>query len=601
MLFSSLFHERKRATRRCRRRPRRGRLLLEILESRNLLSGIVNVNTDTQGIAHNETAIAVNPMDPQNLIGSANDYPSRAQDIVNDFGYLHAHVTFNGGGAWTEYPIPFNPDLYDGTSDPAVAFDADGTAYLASLAWHSLPNGDSTAGDMVVAHSANRGRTWSSPVPVFTGTGTFLGAGVVPDKEYITAWGHGNAIVTWTVFYQGPGGTYISSPIFASVTHDRGTTWTAPAQISGPFVSDQFSVPVVAADGSIYVAFDSEDQDVAPQYRGEYRVVKVDPLTAQPLDAPVEVALVYNGVNDYPYNVDGRLTYQDSQFRSWNVGNLTADPTDANHLAVIWSDIRNNPYHDAVLPSADPYHVRTNSDIIISQSFDGGRTWSVPTAIQQPGDQFQPWGAYDADGRLQIGYYDRSYDPANHKYGYTLASEMDSGSLNFSFQQVTTALSDPTQGDAWFTVTANRHFPNATRFLGDYSNIAITPTGVAAYWTDMRLPAPAPGSGSGEDAFFADLSGAGSTATVPAATAAPVNVWSASLPGGLGASENVNLNAPANRYALEIAMWQWLLARQTLAASGSMADSLTLGKPDGSPANAQLDGPLWTDPFAALG
>jgi hypothetical protein len=116
-----------------------------------------------------------------------------------------------------------------------------------------------------------------------------------------------------------------------------------------------------------------------------------------------------------------------------------------------------------------------------------------------------PFGAYDANGRLQIGYYDRSYDPANHRYGYTLASETIPGSLAFTTQQVTTALSDPTQGDAFpFPVTVNPDFPNATTFMGDYSGIAVSPLGVAALWTDMRLPSPVPGIiGTSEDAFFA--------------------------------------------------------------------------------------------------
>src|SRR5262249_6451497 len=44
----------------------------------------------------------------------------------------------------------------------------------------------------------------------------------------------------------------------------------------------------------------------------------------------------------------------------------------------------------------------------------------------------------------------------------------------------------------------------ATTFLGDYSGIAVTPAGVAALWTDLRLPSPVPSfPGSGEDVFFA--------------------------------------------------------------------------------------------------
>src|SRR4029077_15560129 len=132
--FTSLFHQRKPASHFCRRRPPRARLLLESLEPRNLLSGIVNVNTDTEGVFHNETTLAVSPTNPLNLIGSANDY----QQSFNPGGQIqrnnhpHAHVSFEGGQTWAEYPIPFNQSqMFD--SDPAVAFDADGTAYLSVL------------------------------------------------------------------------------------------------------------------------------------------------------------------------------------------------------------------------------------------------------------------------------------------------------------------------------------------------------------------------------------------------------------------------------------------------------------------------------------
>ena len=115
-----------------------------------------------------------------------------------------------------------------------------------------------------------------------------------------------------------------------------------------------------------------------------------------------------------------------------------------------------------------------------------------------------PWAAYDETGRLQIGFFDRSYDPANHTYGYTLANEKSPGQLNFSFQQVTTTLSDPTQGDRWFGVTVNPAFPNATRFLGDYSGIATVPgQQVATLWTDMRNSVTFGRTGSGQDAYFA--------------------------------------------------------------------------------------------------
>jgi hypothetical protein len=227
----------------------------------------------------------------------------------------------------------------------------------------------------------------------------------------------------------------------------------------------------------------------------------VDPVTGATVFGPMKVATTIDGFTDYPVAF-GRQTYQDSLFRSWAAGNITADPTDPAHLAVVWSDMRNSAAPPANL---NPYESTTNSDVIVSQSFDRGRTWSAPVALTLPGDQFMPWGVYDTAGILRVGFFDRQYDTANHQYGYSLATESASGTLAFATAQLTTALSDPTTGDRWFAATANPAFPFATTFLGDYSNLAATASGgVVAYWTDMRETACfGTRCGSGQDAFFA--------------------------------------------------------------------------------------------------
>src|SRR5207247_9928489 len=109
------------------------------------------------------------------------------------------------------------------------------------------------------------------------------------------------------------------------------------------------------------------------------------------------VALPTDGFTDSPLAF-GRQPYQDSLFRSWAAGNITADPTNAAHLAVVWSDMRNS----TTPAPANPYVAVTNSDVIVSQSFDRGRTWSGPVALTYPGDQFMPWGAEDTAGKLRI-------------------------------------------------------------------------------------------------------------------------------------------------------------------------------------------------------
>ena len=475
-----------------------------------------NVNTDCEGTApHNETTIAINPTNSLNLIGSANDYQFRLNPggTVYETIYSRAHVSTDGGQTWASFPINFNP--YTATGDPSVGFDAHGTAYLSTLGFSFSPSGKSnfccTNPDVVVSHSTDGGRTWSHPVRVTSGTGVFAGPGILNDKPYLTAWGNGNAIVTWTVFNQGHKGSYISSPIFASVTHDGGLSWSAPSEISGSASfcvgtqggnlcnSDQGSTPAVAADGSVYVSFLNTSDFTTG--RDQYLVVKLDPGSGQRVAGPFKVADLVDGPTDYPINIDGSQTYQDSQFRTWALGNIAADPTNADHLAVVWSDMRNS-----TLPAPpDPYQAKTNSDIIVSQSFDAGQTWSAPTALISAGDQFMPWAAYDGGGALRIGYFDRSYDTANHKYGYTLATEYTAGSLKFKRTQLSSQLSDPTEGNRWFSgITVNAGFPNPTTFVGDYSGIAVSQTGVTALWTDLRESACFTGRcGAAEDAFYA--------------------------------------------------------------------------------------------------
>jgi hypothetical protein len=461
-------------------------------------STAANVNTDCEHNGpHNETSIAVNPTNHNNIIGGANDY----QLGINSGGHVtesirsRAHVSFDGGQTWTEYPLEAF-SAYQATGDPSVAFDADGHAYYATLGFRFVGPANAQNPDVRVANSGDGGKTWAVSV-VAHGSGVETSVGDLLDKEYVAAWGHGNAIVTYGDYRLLNKGAFSSAKIYAVVTHDYGKTWSAPTLISGSLDEAFVSVPTVAADGRIYVAFmNTNDLNTG---RDTYEVVEVSPATGARLAGPFAVGLVIDGFTDMPVAF-GRQTYQDSVFRSWSAGNITADPTNAAHLAVVWFDMRNS-----TLPApTNPYTAVTNSDTIVSESFDNGRTWSAPTAFALPGDQFQGWSAFDASGTLRIGTFDRSGDAANHKYDYSLLTQTGPGT--FTRTVVTTQQSDPTTGDRWFARTLNAGFPAATAFLGDYSGIAVVPgtTSVVALWTDMREAASFAGvTRSAEDAYFA--------------------------------------------------------------------------------------------------
>jgi hypothetical protein len=470
-------------------------------------SAAANVATDCEGLApHNETSIAINPTNANNMIASANDY-QLANGGKNETIFSRAHVTFDAGKTWTTVPINFNG--YIATGDPAVAFDAVGNAYLATLGFgfgQGSPTGKNA--DIMVSASTDGGNSWTTATRVASGTGSFGSVGIFNDKEYIAAWGNGNAIVTWSRFNDLQKGAYGGSPIYASVTHDGGKTWSVGVEISGAasfcasFTAgcdqDQNSTPVVAADGSIYVSFLTTRDN--SNGRDAYAVVQVDPQTGGRIAGPFKVADLVDGAGDYPVSAFGDTTYQDSVFRTWSAGNLTADPTNAQHLAVSWSDMRNSH-----LTSTDPYATTTNSDVGVAESFDGGRHWTT-SIITAPNDQFMPWATFGPSGGLYVGYFDRSYDPANHKYGFTVATRVSTGgTTGWAPRQVSTALSDPTRDDRWFSgTTVNPAFPHPTSFIGDYSGIAAGPNGIAATWTDLRAPIIFGGrSGSGSNAEFA--------------------------------------------------------------------------------------------------
>jgi hypothetical protein len=168
--------------------------------SRGPGSDASNVNTDCEesvgNVApHNETAIAVNPTDPENLVAGANDF----QFLLTDGGALkitalsRAHVSFDGGASWAMYAVPSSG--YALTGDPAVAFDADGRAYYSRL---GVPISQAISpvvnADVLVSHAPDGRRTWSAPSRVAPGVGSHVSASQArEDKDYITAWGHGNA------------------------------------------------------------------------------------------------------------------------------------------------------------------------------------------------------------------------------------------------------------------------------------------------------------------------------------------------------------------------------------------------------------------------
>ncbi len=231
--------------------------------------------------SQNETAVAVNPLKPRNILASVNDYQGGDSTCGAAF-------SLDGGRHWGSRILPMHfstpgfggaPRHYwDASGDTSVAFDSSGEAYLMCMAFDRGPgvsdNGDFASG-LFLFRSADGGASWSfvgSPVVVADGTDPTLN---LIDKPYMTidnnptSPGKDRIYVSWSFF----NAAQTASPIYFAYSLDFGNSWFQPSTqpVSGGSATlcpinfdgsppgtcnaNQFSNPFVAPNGDVYVAF----------------------------------------------------------------------------------------------------------------------------------------------------------------------------------------------------------------------------------------------------------------------------------------------------------------------------------------------------------
>ena len=249
------------------------------LDGNTILPPDVTVNQDTAGAPQNETAIAVNPNNPDQVVAAANDYVSRTWSCsisgtpCSALGDAYSGTYFSNDGGQTWCCTSTDPQHlgtlipgverltggpYDAGGDPSVAWDTQGHVFYAGLGFNraSAPN----------TVAVNRGTfdgsgnlSWSAP--------TFINQTTSPstlnDKEWIAVDDNTSSpfrdriYVTLTRFLFNPhNGAYTQSPIFFASSSDGGATFTTPKSIAGNVLYSQGSRPVVGPDGSLYVFWD---------------------------------------------------------------------------------------------------------------------------------------------------------------------------------------------------------------------------------------------------------------------------------------------------------------------------------------------------------
>jgi hypothetical protein len=341
------------------------------LDGNTVLAPDVTVNQDTAAAPQNETAIAVDPNNPNRIVAGANDYVSRTWSCTisgtpcSALGDAYSGTYFSNDGGQTWCCTATDPTHlgtlipgvehltggpYDAGGDPSVAFDSRGNVYYAGLGFNrtSAPNTVTVSRGTFDAGGA---LSWSAP--------TFINPTTSPatlnDKEWIavdhnaTSPFRDHVYVTWTRYlFSASSGAYVQSPIFFASSSDGGQTFSSPKSIAGNVLYSQGSRPVVGPDGTLYVFWDGATR-----------------LAAK--DSTYMVKSSNGGA-------------------SWTAPRQVAELNEIEPLADTAFRVNSFPAA-AVAPNGDLYATWTSdtepigSVAVYSKSTDGGTHWSAPARV----------------------------------------------------------------------------------------------------------------------------------------------------------------------------------------------------------------------------
>ncbi|TMD94545.1 MAG: exo-alpha-sialidase [Chloroflexi bacterium] len=359
---------------------------------------------------HSESDIRVDPTNPNHLIGSSKWFAGAE-------GYNHLlgfYESWDGGKTW---PVMGHVPGYEGftdNTDPVGAFDAYGNYYQALLPYQFYydkgghkkyetgnepnPGIDNEAVSVAVRpHGSTGVRGWitthnGKPDNVFT---TNAGLGQEPDKEWIaidrnpTVLGRPNPnfnrVYMMYVNFNGNG----SKPYVQSALGNPDGThgdWTAPVLLptgNGATNNNTYLYPHVDRDGVVYtpvVNYASQQGsccvDIYVDYSTDGGATWQGPLVAA------------TGVHTAPLSGAGYVntTFEDGIEETFAVG---------DHAIYLAYESKSSGF----------------GNILLTASFDQGRTWSGPIQVNDNAsgtvDEFQPNLAVGPDGTLSINFYDR--------------------------------------------------------------------------------------------------------------------------------------------------------------------------------------------------
>jgi len=495
-----------------------------------------------RGQAQNETSIAIDPNNKNNVIASQNDY--RRGD-----GNCYGAYSLDGGHHWTDTTIPMGfvrgtnfgakaRQYFQAGGDTSVAWDTKGNSYFSCQMFDRgsgvSPNVDQSSAFYVFRSTGNNGASWNFPGRPVAEIDDTAGSGCcLLDKQLMTVDDHVGSpfqdriYVTWTT-YAADGTAYI----YESHSSDYGESFSSPVLVSSDIPScvftygaattsgkcneNSFAQPFTGSDGSLYVTWANYNTATAnPASPGDnhYQVLLAKSTDGgQSFSTPVVVSnfyelpdcLTYQGSDPFRACVPEKGPSTNSVFRAANYPSGAVNPNNASQVVVTVASYINK---DSLEPGCTPagwnastgeplYNgVKTgtcNNDILVSVSNNGGTSFTGTTADPRteqtanpdPGqastDQYWQWEAFDKNGKLGVDYYDRQYgnDEWIGSSDITIAGSSGDYSKWAAKRVTSSSMPAPTQ------------FPDANgqgQFYGDYIGMDASDQAIPI-WSDTRDP-----------------------------------------------------------------------------------------------------------------
>ncbi|WP_027483436.1 sialidase family protein [Deinococcus pimensis] len=366
------------------------------LDATTLGAGLVSANQDTGGLQQNETTVAVDPNNPNIIVGGANDFVTGGWSCTfagQPCGaladaYSGAYLSLDGGKTWSAPPtdpthlstmIPGVTHLtggpYDAGGDPSIAFDSQGAVYYAGLGF----NRETPANTLTVHRGNVSGGVLRWAAPTFVAATT--SPAILNDKEWIAVDAHPHSpyrdriYLSWTRFiFNAENGQFTQSPIFFASSSDRGRTFSEPKSVVANVLYGQGSRVLVGPDGAVYVFWEGTTR--LAQLNSIYMVKSVDGGATFSKPAPVSTMQDVTAIADTVFRVNS--------FPS-------ADVAPNGDLYVAWTSQMNDVGGVCVTMTLNGCHATA----MYARSSDGGRSWSAATPVLP---------ALDTRTRAPIGY-----------------------------------------------------------------------------------------------------------------------------------------------------------------------------------------------------